>query len=63
MKAYKCDICGHYCDDVFTIHGITAPISHAKYYNGESFDCCERCYDEIMRKISDMKSGKEETHE
>ncbi len=58
MKAYKCDICDKYCDDVLTVHGISQPGSHRKYSSLEntSADCCEACYDEIMEKIAGMMS-------
>lgn len=50
MKAYKCDICGCYCDDVITIHGVRRPGARKKYahIDGTSADCCEVCYDKIM---------------
>lgn len=56
-KAYKCDICGGYCDDVYTIHGISNPGSHKPYEKSEdkfSFDCCVTCYDEIMQGIQNV---------
>ena len=57
MKAYKCDICGNFCNIVYTIHGITKPLSHKTYTHhegGQSFDCCPKCYDEIMTYIDGM---------
>jgi len=50
-KAYKCDICKDYCEDVYTIHGISREYSKLK---DESVDCCEVCYRDIMLKISYM---------
>ena len=56
MKAYKCDICQHYCDDVLTVHGISKPDTHKNYerLNGQSADCCGVCYDKIMERIAEM---------
>lgn len=31
MKAYKCDMCGKYVDDVFSLNGISKP--DFKYYD------------------------------
>lgn len=55
-KAYKCDICGCYCDDVFALHGLSAPNTHnfTKNFPQGVADCCELCYDTIMQKIADM---------
>ena len=54
-RAYKCDICGNYCEDVYTIHGVSTP-EHSFYdhLKGDSADCCKDCYDEIMVKIKKM---------
>jgi len=56
MKAYKCDICNEYCDDVFTIHGISNPNDHTKLVEvpSGSADCCVSCYDDIMLHICNM---------
>jgi Lar family restriction alleviation protein len=56
MKAYKCDLCFKYCDDVLTIHSIVRPYSHSVYdeLNGQSVDCCEDCFDKIMAFIEPM---------
>lgn len=62
MKAYKCDICDHYCDDVLTIHGVRRPDSHKKYdhLEGTSADCCEACYDKVMGFIGEsMRIGQD----
>jgi len=66
MKAYKCDICGTYCRSVLTIHGITSPHGHKTYTHhggGQSFDCCEKCYDEIMTYIDGLITESEGQNE
>lgn len=52
--AYKCDICKQYCDDVYTIHGVSEANTHKKIGGTGCVDCCEHCYDEIMRRIGDI---------
>jgi hypothetical protein len=59
MKAYKCDLCKQYCDNVLTIHGVSEPYTHVPYKNQFcddrlSMDCCEKCYDEVMLKIEEL---------
>jgi len=61
MKAYKCDICKEFCEDVFTIGGIQKPITHEKIeglVKGEA-ECCPQCYDLIMGQIMRAMNRKE----
>jgi hypothetical protein len=55
MKAYKCNLCKKYCNDVYTIHGISEPYIHRTLPNGsQSVDCCETCYDKIMVVVAGL---------
>jgi len=56
IKAYKCDICNEYCDNVWTIQGISEPKTHIKMsrLNNANPECCEECYDKIMCAIKLM---------
>lgn len=52
----KCEICKKYCDDYFTISGVSKPKSHNIYENlsNTSANCCEWCYDKIMLRIAEI---------
>lgn len=62
MKAYKCDVCKEYCDDVFTVEGLSEPITHVvgrfekACING--LDCCPDCYDKICGFVCDLMDKK-----
>jgi len=64
-KAYKCDICKEYCEDVFTVHGLSEPETHNVGVFGVAVDCCEDCYNKICefafklinKKINDSCNG------
>lgn len=59
MKAYKCDICGYYCNNVYKIDSDTFDIfpSDKKLYGikgdgkTEIRDMCECCYKDIRSYI------------
>ena len=61
MRAYKCDICGHYCDDVYHIDSDTFdiyPNDKLEYgYNSriktELRDMCRCCFIDIKNFIHD----------
>lgn len=59
MKAYKCDMCGKYVDDVFSLNGISKP--DFKYYDfcgpGTKFDFCENCFRGVMHYIYDIRKN------
>lgn len=50
MRAYRCDLCKEYCDNVWSIHGLSQPETHLKICGIENTvgDCCKDCYDKIM---------------
>lgn len=55
MKAYKCDVCGYYCNDVYKINSDVFdifPSDKARYGVNEDSgteirDMCECCYRDI----------------
>ena len=59
MKAYKCDVCGHYCNDVYKIDSDAFDIfPNDKVEYGikernrtEVRDMCECCYKDIKSYI------------
>lgn len=54
MKAYKCDISNQYCEEVYTIHGISNPDTFTLYSKGSSFECNKEVYEKIMRFIQNL---------
>ena len=59
MKAYKCDMCGKYADDVFSLNGICKP--DFKYYDfcgpDTKFDMCENCFRNVMQYIYEVRKN------
>ena len=53
MKAFKCDICKEYCDDVFKVDGLSEPKTHIIGRFGINLDCCVECYDKICKFVGD----------
>ena len=56
MKAYKCDICKKYCNDVYKVDELSEPKSH-KYsdrFTKDGLECCPVCYDKICSFVTDL---------
>lgn len=59
MKAYKCDMCGRYVDDVYSLSGISKP--DFSYYDfctpDTKFDFCENCFRDMMHYIYNVRKN------
>lgn len=59
MKAYKCDMCGKYVDDVFSLNGISKP--DFNYYDfcrpDTKFDFCRNCFRDVMQYIYEVRKN------
>lgn len=59
MKAYKCDMCGRYVDDAFSIKDICKP--NFKYYefnkDDRYFHFCKECFRNVMHYIYDVRKN------
>ena len=56
-KAYKCDICGKYCDDIYEMSGISKP--NLVYYEdieGGNAEVCKQCLVKIMEFVEQIKN-------
>lgn len=53
MKAYKCDMCGKYVDDVHAVNGICKPNREYYGFAGHEghLDLCSNCYSNLMSYI------------
>lgn len=53
MKAYKCDMCGKYVDDVYVVSGICKPNREYYGFAGHEghFDLCPNCHSNLMSYI------------
>ena len=55
MKAYKCDICGKYCDYSHNIYGNI--MVRAKKKNYKKMKCinelCDSCFEDLQKYIQD----------
>lgn len=49
MKAYKCDVCGKYCDDTYEVTGFDVYEGFTK--RKEVREICEDCYIDIKEYI------------
>ena len=58
MKAFKCDVCKEYCDDVYTISGLSEPVTHIVGKFGKTcingLECCNDCYDKICEFVCNL---------
>ena len=59
MKAYKCDMCGKYCDDAFALSGICKPdFSYYDFNKSErEFHFCDTCFLNVMQYIYDVRNN------
>lgn len=61
MEAYKCDVCGKYCEDRYIIYGTTFDIFPSDFTDRgyrnkkkiEVHDLCPKCYIDIRNYIHD----------
>jgi hypothetical protein len=52
-KAYKCDVCKDYCDDIYKIEGLSEPETHVVgRFGAFGLECCTKCYDKICNFVS-----------
>lgn len=57
MKAYKCDMCGKYVDDVYTVNGICKPDREYYGFAGHEghLDLCSNCHSNLMSYIYEVR--------
>ena len=55
MKAYKCDICGEYCDYSHNIYGnITVRTKKKNFKKIKNInELCDSCFEDLQRYIQD----------
>ena len=55
MKAYKCDICGEYCDYSYNIYGNIMVRTKKKNFKKMKYinELCDSCFEDLQRYIQD----------
>lgn len=59
MQAYKCDMCGKYVDDAYSLDGICKPdLSYYQFTKaGKGFQLCTECFLNIMLYIYEVRKN------
>lgn len=59
MKAYRCDMCGKYVDDVYSLSGISKPdLSYYDFCGPDTkFDFCRYCFRNVMQYIYEVRKN------
>ena len=55
MKAYKCDICGEYCDYSHKIYGNIMVRTKKKNFKKMKYinELCDSCFEDLQRYVQD----------